>query len=499
MKILFNFTAITLLCSSISTPCFSANLKPNNIHPLHFRSLENEVSDIQTSVEGQIPTWLTGNLLRVGPGKFESQVQKAIHPFDGLALLTKFTFNSGKVLHSARFLQSDYYQRHKKSGKFNWSLFTQDPCKQRFWSKVAGFFTTKEIFDNANVNVGTISNNFVAMTETPLPVVFNPQTLETIGYWVDEDQINGQIATAHPHVDPITNETINCQIEFGPKCSYNFFSRNATGKRTLIASIPTKTPAYLHSFALTPNYIVLVEMPFYASMIGFITQNSPFYENYTWNKNAPSRFIVIDRAKGTIVSTLETPGFFFFHHVNAFEQNKSIMIDIICYEDPSFITDWFDKSKNLALENFHTYECYADRYTLDLGKQTITKQKISETMLELPRINDSCNTQPYSFVYAMGFERIGKDIKYQLVKINVQEGTTLSWKEDGCDPGEPVFVAAPNATFEDDGVVIATVLDTKTSSSFALVLDAKNMKELGRARIPHHIPFALHGNFYKNI
>lgn len=499
MRNLFQFAAISLLCCSISIPCFSANVKPNNIHSLHFKSLENEVSDIQATVEGQIPGWLTGSLLRVGPGKFESAKQKARHPFDGLALLTRFTFNNRSVLHSARFLQSDYYQRHQKSGKFNWSVFTQDPCKQRFWSKLAGFFTSKEIFDNANVNVGTINDNFVTMTETPLPVVFNPKTLETIGYWIDEDDISGQIATAHPHIDPITNETINCQIKFGPQCSYNFFSRNATGKRTLIASIPTKTPSYLHSFAITQNYIVLVEMPFRASMLGFITQNSPFYENYTWDKKSPSRFIVIDRTKGTIVSTLETPSFFFFHHVNAFEQNKSIMIDIICYDDPSFITDWFDKSKVLEIENFHAYECYAHRYTLDLEKQVITSKKVSQTMFELPRINDSFNTQPYSFVYGMGFERLGKEITYKLVKTNINDGATLIWQEDGCDPGEPVFVASPNASCEDDGVIIATVLDTKANNSFALVLNAKDMTELARARIPHHIPFALHGNFYKNV
>jgi beta,beta-carotene 9',10'-dioxygenase len=69
------------------------------------------------------------------------------------------------------------------------------------------------------------------------------------------------------------------------------------------------------------------------------------------------------------------------------------------------------------------------------------------------------------------------------------------WSEDGCFPGEPVFVASPDAREEDDGVLLSVVLDGHTGRSFLLVLDAHSLDELARAEVPHHIPFGFHGQF----
>jgi hypothetical protein len=45
-------------------------------------------------------------------------------------------------------------------------------------------------------------------------------------------------------------------------------------------------------------------------------------------------------------------------------------------------------------------------------------------------------------------------------------------------------------------VLLSVVLDSEASSSFLLVVDARNMEELGRAQLPHHIPFSLGGDFF---
>lgn len=47
----------------------------------------------------------------------------------------------------------------------------------------------------------------------------------------------------------------------------------------------------------------------------------------------------------------------------------------------------------------------------------------------------------------------------QLVKINVRTGETQLWHEKGRLVSEPVFVATPNATKEEEGVVLSTLLD----------------------------------------
>ena len=36
-----------------------------------------------------------------------------------------------------------------------------------------------DLTDNANVNLARLGDEYIAMTETPLPVTFDPETLET--------------------------------------------------------------------------------------------------------------------------------------------------------------------------------------------------------------------------------------------------------------------------------------------------------------------------------
>jgi carotenoid cleavage dioxygenase-like enzyme len=59
-----------------------------------------------------------------------------------------------------------------------------------------------------------------------------------------------------------------------------------------------------------------------------------------------------------------------------------------------------------------------------------------------------------------------------------------------------VFVAAPGAMAEDEGVLLSIVLDVEKDRSLLLVLDAANLQELARAEAPHPIPFHFHGNYF---
>jgi len=84
-----------------------------------------------------------------------------------------------------------------------------------------------------------------------------------------------------------------------------------------------------------------------------------------------------------------------------------------------------------------------------------------------------------------------------LYKVNTTTKETLKWVEKGCSAGEPVFVAAPSAIREDEGVVLAVVLDHAHHDSFLLVLDAGSFKEIARARAPHLIPNGFHGQYFQ--
>jgi beta,beta-carotene 9',10'-dioxygenase len=58
--------------------------------------------------------------------------------------------------------------------------FATDPCRSLF-KRVTQMFTGPRFGANANVTIGRIAEQFVAQTEVPMPVAFDPQTLAESG------------------------------------------------------------------------------------------------------------------------------------------------------------------------------------------------------------------------------------------------------------------------------------------------------------------------------
>jgi carotenoid cleavage dioxygenase-like enzyme len=77
--------------------------------------------------------------------------------------------------------------------------------------------------------------------------------------------------------------------------------------------------------------------------------------------------------------------------------------------------------------------------------------------------------------------------------------TVLNWVEPNCYPGEPVFVADPTGTAEDDGVLLVQVFDGVKKETFLLVLDARDMSELSRCYTGIAGGMSFHGSFFPNL
>jgi carotenoid cleavage dioxygenase-like enzyme len=139
------------------------------------------------------------------------------------------------------------------------------------------------------------------------------------------------------------------------------------------------------------------------------------------------------------------------------------------------------------------------RYTIGLDSGSVRHAPLSHGTVELPRIDyRRHNTRDYRFAYFAGNANGGGEGWLdRLVKVDVGQGEVASWAEDGCYPGEPIFVRAPGEQAEDGGVILSVVLDTRAERSFLLVLDAGSFHELARAEAPHHIPFGFHGQYLR--
>ena len=136
-------------------------------------------------------------------------------------MLHRYSFADGRVSYANRFLGSRAYEESRRTGKVGFSEFASDPCRSLFKRLTTAF--SPALSDNANVNVARLGDEFIAMTETPLPVVFDPGTLDAAGVAYRPP---GQLTTAHPHHDrERATSWSTSPSTSGARSSYRFFAQ----------------------------------------------------------------------------------------------------------------------------------------------------------------------------------------------------------------------------------------------------------------------------------
>ncbi|XP_045583182.1 beta,beta-carotene 15,15'-dioxygenase [Procambarus clarkii] len=515
------------------------------------RSCEKEtLQPVQGKVTGKLPEWLNGRLTRNGPGKVQYGNTRYNHLFDGSAYIHQFNINNGKVTYQSRYLQSDVYKRNSKANRIVVSEFGTaaypDPCKtllQRF----ASFFTplsAAEVTDNCVVNVCHFGDQLYALTETNAMRCIHPETLATIGGKTRLDQyIAVNTATAHPHVDPdgtVYNMGNSYHGKTGP--TYNIIKfplpKVAEGKKIssveqaeIVATIPCQwkmRPSYYHSFGITDNYFIFVEQPFVFNLKKLIFNyytGKPYIGALEWHPEEQSKFIIVKRDTGERLPTqYVADSFLTFHHTNTYEKDNHLVVDLVAMDNAETVYQ-------LLLENLEKpeFECSAAtmpthrRYVLPLnledaeentnlvtlkgskcsalrrtdGRIQVQGHIISKQFFDLPRINYRHNGKEYTYAYGVDVNPRGIDFP-KLVKMNVETGDTYLWREEGKLVSEPVFVAAPDASAEEHGVVLSTLIDKNEPKFVALlVVNPKTWRELARVEFEAEgaVTSTFHGQF----
>jgi Lignostilbene-alpha,beta-dioxygenase and related enzymes len=477
-----------------------ADTSPPDYHAgLRSSTEESDLDDLP--VEGTIPEWLSGTLVRNGPGLWDAGRRSYRHWFDGQAMLHRFGFHNGQVSYRGRFLDSANYRAVRQQGKIAYGEFATDPCVSIFSRLFSRFAPPPEApAVNANVNVLLAEGRSLAITEAPLAIEFDPRTLETLGVVGFDDNLQAHVTTAHPHIEPRTGHLINYGLAFSKRSEYRLFRQpDGTGRREVIGTYPVDLPGYVHSYAITERYGVLAVFPFVVNPLSFLLRRRPFIENYRWRPELGTRIAVIDLANGD-VREFQAPPVFSFHHINAYDDGDTIVMDLCGYDDAGVVQAFYLHRLRAGTE---VPIAVPTRFRIDLASGRVDVRRLAEVSFELPRINYGAhNGRPYRYAYGVGTTD-GRDFFNQLVKLDTggpdgERAETTIWRGTRCYPGEPVFVPRPGAEREDDGVVLSVVLDASAHRSFLLVLDGASFTELARASVPHPIPFGFHGQFARS-
>ena len=96
-------------------------------------------------------------------------------------------------------------------------------------------------------------------------------------------------------------------------------------------------PAYMHSFGMSEDHLVLTEFPLVVSPIELKFSGKPFIQNYRWEPERGLVFHIVEKDTGRLVRTATADASFAFHHVNAFADRDRLAVDVITYPDATII------------------------------------------------------------------------------------------------------------------------------------------------------------------
>lgn len=467
-----------------------------------FLSLVRECTDLPLRVTGRFPAWLGGTLVRNGPALFELPRQSLRHWFDGQAMLHAFALADGQVRYTNRFVRGRAWHANAQAGRLRYREFATDPCHALFARVRALFDPTGPggVTDNACIGVARLGRWYAALTEGALPIAFDPTTLQAAGVvdWAGAPARPGaagpRLTTAHPHARA-DGTLVNFSVRFGRRCAYEVFVADPRrGTRTTVATFHTPAPAYVHSIGLTATCVVLAECSWTIDPLDVVLSGRSFAENYRWRTGHPTRLHLVDLAGRRRTVTCEVPPFFTFHHVNAFDDGDAVVCDLVAYPDATVVDAlYLDRLRDPAVR---IPGGTVQRWRIPRqGGAAECVGSHANAPLELPRVHPARDGVRYRHVYGAGASAAGHFLD-RVVKLDVDDGTVQCWSAERCYPGEPVFVPAPGARAEDDGVVLTLVLDGAAGTSALVALDGRTLEEVARAEAPHAIPAGFHGEFF---
>ncbi|ODN00530.1 Carotenoid isomerooxygenase [Orchesella cincta] len=156
---------------------------------------------------GKIPPWLSGSLIRNGPGGVDAYGPGTCrHLFDGPGLLHKYHIENGKVSYSSRFIRGKSFRRNMAAKRLVLSEFgtfaTPDPC-QTIFSRIAAVFLNpleSTLTDTANISIHPFGDEVYSLAETPFAHRINLENLETLSTIDVHNELGLIHHTSHPHI-----------------------------------------------------------------------------------------------------------------------------------------------------------------------------------------------------------------------------------------------------------------------------------------------------------
>jgi len=477
-----------------------------------------------------LPKCIQGAYFISGPALFEMGGYNFAGLFDGLGKINRFELRGGQkeICYTSAFLKTGTYRAALQTGTATHGVLFEDTTPSRPACPLLDpMCNIAAPNDNNWVSMIVVGGEALLLSDTPTMVKLNTDTLNVTGLktWADDKKgmlgpphptwtsplHEATVGSAHPLQRPGTQTFVEVMMEMAilPEEKnivdvYTFDSKHVgLQNRTKIASLRCDNLQYLHSFGVTPNYVVL---PFNL-MFKMSSLTNPIMVG---NFHSSWRGIQLVDLVGN-VQIFDTDSFFHAHVINSFENGTGIVLDVCTQHTNAFAkTPMLDIGLflNKTARDTSTSKAGVRRFHLHLsGPQkgaTTSEALLHQPMrsVEFPKINTRFTGLPYCVYYAVEWWHDNASYaSMAILKHDICLGTKKYWSRPNTYPGEPFFIedTSTAAAIEDQGVLVFQALDGIQKHSIFVTLDAETMKELHVVNLAVHVPFTGHGHFIPDI
>ena len=464
-----------------------------------FRNVGVELDGVAlTAARGTIPPELEGTLYRNGPGRLERGGHWVHHPFDGDGMITALRFAGGQAELRNRFVRTEGWQAEEAADKFLYrGVFgTQKP------GGIAANAFDLRLKNIANTHVVRLGDQLLALWEAAEPHALDPDSLETRGLSrLDGLLKKGEAFSAHPRFDPGHHgepRMVTFGVKAGPRSTIRLMEFSSAGTLLVDSKHSFKGFAFLHDFAITPNWAVFLQNAVAFNPTGFVLGQKGAAQCLSSKPGEQGQFWLIPRSSGSAAGReplqIAAPEGFVFHHLNAFEEGDELVVDSIYYADFPSIGPDVD-FRQVDFESIP--EGQLVRCRINLTEGSVTSELLEERTCEFAMVNPARQGLDAHVSWMAVAERErGNDPLQAIKKLDLRTGEGRVWSAAPRGfVSEPMMVPRPGATAEDDGWVLCLVWNGARCASDLVILDAASMAEVAVLELPLAVPHGLHGSW----
>lgn len=435
----------------------------------NYAPVADEVTAVDLQVIGQLPAELSGRYLRNGP-----------NPIAAVDLATHHWFLGDGMVHGVRLLDGQakwYRNRYVGSKQVSRAQGVPDIEGPNFSGTSVG----------ANTNVGGFAGTTWAMVEAggcPVELTYELESVRRNDFF---GTLPGPF-TAHPKVDPSTGEMHAMVYSWGQWMDHvQYVVVGTDGRVRRSVDIPVPGMTMIHDISLTERYAIVFDQPVTVGLTLAMAGRFPF----RWTPDYGNRVGLLPReGEASDIVWVDVPLCALFHPMNAYDDADGKVVIDLCAYDKMFDGD--------ILGPFGDSIPRLERWVIDPVARSSSVTVIDESANEFPRHRGSLTARPYRYGYTTAPNFDDAFAGWKTVKHDLHTGGRTEFDHGhGRSGGEPIFIARPGSTVEDDGWLMTMVHDLHRDSAELAVWDAQDFARgyVAQVMLGHRVPYGFHGNW----